>query len=201
MTYRMKDCIQQGICALLPVYDAEGGNCTRILCSDQQERMEGRVIKTVLRDIAAFYHMDIGLIRRKYGELIGCRNTIPLPFTPELILVPFKVRQPLGTNDGAYGYFSYLTIEGALAKGATVFIQLTDGREIPILESMRCYRNRMKNADIIRSRFLENFLSGSVKEVLWWEGGNAYRQPATRGDILLMASNLMNLMAQDKNGK
>jgi len=159
--------IKQGICALIPAYGENGGNHTRILLVNGEERVEERMVKTVLRDIAAFYQMDVGLIRRKYGELLGIRNGIPLPFTPEQVWVPFKVRQPVGANDGAFAYISFDWIEDAFSPEGKTKIKLRNGVEIPLLESIRCFDTRMKNARIIREQFTAFFCSVQERNMPW----------------------------------
>lgn len=197
MRYQIEEDMQKHIAALIPVYHPEKGNCTRIIYYGKQERLDKHMIRTVLRDMVAFYQMDIRLIRKKYGCLLGNRNCLSLPLTPSLILIPFKIRKPIGINDGAFGYISYFWIQEVDQREGQVIVKLRNGIEVPILESMKCYRQRIIDMNIIRKQFMANFLTVGEASSAWYDQtGSISTGSDTSGELVQLAANLMQLAAR-----
>ena len=49
--------------------------------------------------------MDLAALREFYGKAVNKKQGVPIPMTTNLLLIPVKARKnPLGENDGTFGY-------------------------------------------------------------------------------------------------
>ncbi len=98
--------VKDRLAALIPCYDRQGGNSTLIYTTGGEIISDRRTVKWNLRRLARLYSADLQAIRQNYGRYLGCRQGVPLPFSPNLVLVSLKIRLPVGKNDGCYGYIN-----------------------------------------------------------------------------------------------
>ena len=63
-------------------------------------------MRSILQRLAERNCRTIPLIRRRMKDLLGGRQELPLPISPQLILVPCKVVTPRVKGDETIGYFS-----------------------------------------------------------------------------------------------
>lgn len=93
------------ITAILPIYDDNGRGIV-IYTADGGRRVTGRRMRSILQRLAERNCRTIPLIRRRMNDLLGGRQELPLPISPQLILVPCKVVTPRVKGDETIGYFS-----------------------------------------------------------------------------------------------
>ena len=93
------------ITAILPIYDDNGRGIV-IYTADGGRRVTGRRMRSILQHLAERNCRTIPLIRRRMKDLLGGRQELPLPISPQLILVPCKVVTPRVKGDETIGYFS-----------------------------------------------------------------------------------------------
>ena len=93
------------ITAILPIYDDNGRGIV-IYTADGGRRVTGRRMRSILQRLAERNCRTIPLIRRRMKDLLGGRQELPLPISPQLILVPCKVITPRVKGDETIGYFS-----------------------------------------------------------------------------------------------
>lgn len=97
------------ITAILPIYDDNGRGIV-IYTADGGRRVTGRRMRSILQRLAERNCRTIPLIRRRMKDLLGGRQELPLPISPQLILVPCKVVTPRVKGDETIGYFSLVHI-------------------------------------------------------------------------------------------
>ena len=105
---------EEELAALVPCYDENGGNATLIYSAGGAVEADRRSVKANLRRLARFYQVDLEAARRRYGQYLGRAQGVPLPFSLSLVLVPVKMRVPVGKNDGADGYVNPGAVQGCL---------------------------------------------------------------------------------------
>ncbi len=93
------------ITAILPLYEDNGRGIV-IYTADGGRRVTGRRMRSILQRLAERNCRTIPLIRRRMKDLLGGRQELPLPISPQLILVPCKVVTPRVKGDETIGYFS-----------------------------------------------------------------------------------------------
>ena len=99
-----KTWLEDGMCGILPVYDEYGGNISLILFDGKSYIYEPRRVSTVIKDLAKLFYKDIDLIRKEARKISGQRTLNALPIYYNVVLIPFKVRKPIGKDDGSLGY-------------------------------------------------------------------------------------------------
>jgi len=99
------------LAAIEPCYGENGGNCTCIYTRSGLTYQDKRRLITVLKQIASFYGYELSALRKKYGQLLGCRQNVPLPLNINLVLVPLKMRKPRFEQDGATGYINVCAVK------------------------------------------------------------------------------------------
>jgi hypothetical protein len=99
------------ITAIEPCYGASGGNATRIYTASGAVHTDQRRLLTVLKRIAAHYSYTLPALRKTYTELLSGSQSLPLPLTHSLVLVPLKMRAPRFEQDGATGYVNLYAVK------------------------------------------------------------------------------------------
>jgi hypothetical protein len=79
------------VAVLEPVYVAGGGDMTRVVQTDGSEWVDPRPVPVVIKGIARYYGVDLTAVRERYGDILGKRLYVPLPFSTRLVLVPLKM--------------------------------------------------------------------------------------------------------------
>ncbi len=94
------------IAALEPVYGENGGNLCRVYTNGGEVFVLNRKVETFLRGIVESYNSSLKVMRENNKRILHCDHFVPLAVAPRLVLVPVKMRRPLGHNDGATGYIN-----------------------------------------------------------------------------------------------
>lgn len=93
------------IAAILPIYD-EHGRGVAVYTSGGGRRIYSLRLRTILTRLAERNCRTLPLIRRRMRLLLGGRQELPLPISPQLVLIPCKVIAPRVKGDETIGYFS-----------------------------------------------------------------------------------------------
>ncbi len=190
----IKEWINRGMWGLVPIYGKDGGNCTKIIFENRPPVIIERRIHTILVKFAAIFQKDIRLIREQAREITGQRSMNPLPINADIILVPFKMRKPVGKDDGALGYFFSSAIENILegANGARVILK--DGQDFDVLDTFVTAKHHMGYAHQIYYHLHKHDMSGASSYNICRECAGIYDQPATKGDIANLSRNIGKLV-------
>ncbi|NLI70871.1 MAG: hypothetical protein GX364_08425 [Firmicutes bacterium] len=151
---------RERIAAIVPYYDEEGGNATRIYTIDGENFADRRTTRWVIRRMARVFSIDLEALRKDYGQYLGISQGVPLPISEDLVMVPLKLRQVIGKNDGAGGYVNICAVQKVEEypdKG--VFksrIHLTGGNYLPCVFNCRTVERRFCSGEIARERYIRN---------------------------------------------
>ncbi len=143
--------VKDRLAALIPCYDRQGGNATLIYTTGGEIIPDRRTVKWNLRRLARLYSVDLQAIRQNYGSYLGCRQGVPLPFSAGLVLVPLKIRSPVGKNDGCYGYINVPAVDSICPDGdcrGRCVIALAGGYSLTCLYTCRTVQNKIRLAKI-----------------------------------------------------
>lgn len=186
--------LEKGMEGLIPIYDKDGRNATLIILENQPSIQEQNRLCTVLEGLANLYQKNLDLIKKQARDITGQKTMNPLPLLPVGILVPFRMRKPIGRNDGAVGYFFHHAIEEIEKRDDRVYVILKDGQMFSVMDSFAGARHHIRCACQIHDRLL-NFYDTGVLGVygLCMEWGEFYNQPATRADIAMVLRDLKTL--------
>jgi len=104
------NCLAEGLVALLPVYRA-GAAGTEVFTLRKTYQLYHSIDWT-LELFSRYCRVDLKLLRRQSGRLLGVHHHIPLPFSEGLVLLPVKVRLGDGQGETTVGYVNFPQIEG-----------------------------------------------------------------------------------------
>lgn len=104
----------------------------------------------MLQNICAYFGCDLVLLRRSYGELLGCSQSAPLPLSLNLVLVPLKMRLPQFEKDGALGFVNFCAVRDILkpeekvgAEANSCVVLLEGGLSVTVYFSKKCVDSRL----------------------------------------------------------
>ena len=191
----IKDWINKGMCGLVPIYHKNGGNYTKLIFEDNPPTIIEKRIHTVLVRLAAFFQKDIRLIRQQAREVTGQRSMNPLPITSDIILVPFKMRKPIGKDDGAVGYILNSAIENIVQGEDGVRVVLKNGQHCGVLDTYITAKHHVGHAHQIYYHLLQES-EGTSTYGLCRECAGVYNQPVTKGDFVTLSRNIGKLVCK-----
>lgn len=189
---QMKNLIERGIQAILPIYVKNKGNCTLIYLQDEEIILD-KVIKTVIKNLCEFYHLDLKSSNKSFGQLLSIKKHHPVPFNEDNVFIQAKTRVPIGRHDGAYGYINIDAIERVktLKKDEDrTLIYLKGKRSIEVLcKEITIYRS-INNGEIVKRLITgRNHYLLKEKESFYAEEDS----PATKKDIAMVYMKLMEI--------
>ncbi|WZL73728.1 hypothetical protein QBE52_03050 [Clostridiaceae bacterium 35-E11] len=174
--------IETGMSCLIPVYQQDIGNGTKLIAKDGTSYVDSRTIKTVLKILCQHYTLHIEAYRAKYGKMVNQRLGVPIFMHPQLMLVPMKMRKPLFAKDGAYGYVNLYAIKHIKEKDHHTSIILQNGMEIMCLHRMRTVQQHLNRAKVIAANHI-HYTQNHNPEDTFREFYAQYNSPATKADI------------------
>lgn len=155
----MDELIGEKIIAIIPIYLADRGNSTLIYTRKSKEVIN-KTIKTVFKNLCNHYHLDIRQCNNYYKKFILNKNSIPTPFSREDIFIQLKVRNPIGKDDGAKGYFRMDSILEFEENQGFSLIRMENKTELKCLCSLNAIKKQMKNGEIIKKMYKEKEKKG-----------------------------------------
>ncbi|MBZ4646357.1 MAG: hypothetical protein PWR27_1827 [Petroclostridium sp.] len=194
MVDNTEEMLAGSIAAIIPAYEPNVGDVTKIINRNGDEYIAKKKIKTVLIRLAHIYALDLTASRRKYASIIGQRNVIPIPFSEHMILIPFKMRKPIAENDGSLGYINLVSIQVVekAKENNCVEIVLENKIRIKCMVSYATAYKHIKNAQIVKQHYLGLHLGTSHLQSVS-DMYSQYDQPATKTDIALLTTQIMEL--------
>jgi hypothetical protein len=152
----------QDLAVLAPVYVEGGGDMTRVVTGSGEMWNDPRPVPVVLKGIARHFGVDLTAVRERYGEILGRRLYVPLPFAPRLTLVPVKMRLPRIQKDGTTGYVTTRLIERVVPGGESTSCNLIlrGGQQVGCLQSSEFVRQQLRNARIVQTFYKETMSFG-----------------------------------------
>ncbi|WHH59561.1 hypothetical protein [Petroclostridium sp. X23] len=182
------------IAAIIPEYEPNTGNVTRILDVDGNEYKIYKRVKTILKKLGRIYAIDLPALRLKYAPILNQQNVIPLPFNENVILIPIKMRKPIAENDGSLGYVNLSMIEKIQKKKDNNYAEiiLSNALCIQSIVNYSTACKHIKNAQIVKQHYLK--LHGKIPnhhkvEELY----SQYQQLATKNDIAILNDQIAEL--------
>ena len=182
--------IYEELMAFLPVYLTLKGNCTLLFTNSGEAYEIEKTIKTVLNQLCKFYLIDLKAIKKHYGNILGIKNLVPIPFNKEDIFIPIKFRKPLCRNDGSLGYVNIQYIKKITESSGKAIIHFKNHNTIESLNSIETVNRHIKNGNIVKKLYEERQKTFNIKEYDFY---NEYEKPATKRDIALLINELLKI--------
>lgn len=176
--------------AFLPVYIPLKGNCTILFTNRGGIYEIEKTTRTMLNKLSKYYLIDLKASKKYYGNLLGLKNLVPIPFNKESVFIPIKVRKPICKNDGSLGYVNIQYIEKTIKSNDKTLIYLTNGNTIESLSTIETVEKHIKNGYIVKKLYKEKQNIYYINEANFYE---KYDQPATKRDIALLINEILKI--------
>ncbi len=154
----MEQYVEEGLVALVPVYDQD---CRSKVITLKGHHREPRSVRWLIEKLAACYSLNLSGLRQRYGAILNVKHHVAVPIKSDLIMLPFKLRQVRVPGDITMGYISLLQIaevmplpEGEPGPWLSV-ISFKNGESIKTLNHPETIRERLRQGEIVRSDFLK----------------------------------------------
>lgn len=155
------------IAALVPVYDGSGGNATAIMTTDGRRLYDPRTLRWVIRRLCHHLTVDLEASRHIYGSYIGRRHFVPLPLSPQLILIPLYLRTPIVKGDCTSGYINLSAVDkieeadqnSKIAESdskAKSIILLRGNHRLPCYYTVKTAKERLRMGEIVCNYYHQN---------------------------------------------
>jgi len=186
--------LEEGIACLKPIYERGIGNATQIVTVPGNSYIDTRITKSVVKHLARLYGIDLSAMRKNYGEIVGQKNMVPIPFNKNLLMIPLKMRKPITRNDGTTGYVNLTQLETIKDQGGTqVLLILKNGIQVRCLMTASTVKKHIRNARIILQHYQQTHTSLEfplyhIKDVF-----SDSSKPATKGDIALLVKEILHI--------
>jgi hypothetical protein len=185
---------QYDIWGFTPEYFQGMGEVTRIIVPEGQDQILSMTMRSFRNNLCRFYSIDYYSLRRKYGQIIGSVNCVPLPISSTKVFIQLKVRTPRFRNDSAMGYLDMVSIAQLreARDNRKTEIVLKDGRKLEVLCSMATVKKHIKNARLVLEHYRNEKGLTAYPEVLERLYSNLDK-PATKGDIVILAREILTI--------
>ncbi len=148
--------LKETIQALLPVYD-QGGSGTLVYTCKGEFR-DKRALPWLVNRLAHYFSLDLAVLRKRSGALLGQRHHLSLPLSPDLVLLPVRVRKAALQGETTIAYINLPqidhfteTAESPPYRSAIVF---QGGRIVESMHGIATLRERARQGEQVREDFL-----------------------------------------------
>ena len=190
--------LQDGMCGVLPSYGEYGVNGSAIIFEDGSSIEHKRKVRSVIIELAGLFQKDIVLLRKQSNDVLSQKTMTPLSIAPGIIVVPFKMRKPVGKDDGTAGYVFESHVDGIEEAKEGSILRLKCGRRLAVMEGAKTATRHMDNAMRLKNNTVHYSAKNDQTAASWLKLREEYEQPATRGDIAIVHRSLMCIMEKLK---
>lgn len=155
-TGRVEECL--GVLeAVEPTYHPQYGDACYLHLNDGQVLLERRSMRGVKDALLRMKALDPVYLRRLCGEQLGRHLSMPLPLSAGVTLAALKMRQPVCSNDTAYGLVNLSAVcKVVRAVDGNALVHLHSGRCLKITASRETTLSRLAEANLVRQHFVQN---------------------------------------------
>ena len=176
------------LAALVPRYHSVYGNATEVMYLGRESVLVPRTVKTVLKNTAKEYAIDLRALKEKYCKLLGCVKAVPVPLDRETVLIPLKMRRVISKNDSARGYINCFAIKDVKEEApGTCLVILRDDSTVECLHSLKSMKQHMSNC-----HFVQREMTG-YQEMGGQNIDEYLNCPATKSDIAMLLKEIREL--------
>ena len=153
----MKQYLDEGIIALLPIYTATD---RALVVTQKSEYCEGRTVPWLVEKLAAHYSMNINELRRLYGDLLSVKKHVIIPINDDLVLLPIKTRAAAAAGETTIGYCTLMKIDNVSDYSGPPgpwlsTIQFKTGYELDTLNTTETLRDKIRQGEQVRHHYIK----------------------------------------------
>jgi len=140
--------------AFIPVYENSVGTSVKLFFKDGSTEILNISCNSFLGKLLNYFGTSIATNRRRYGNLIGRKQQVPIALSYGVILVPFSAREPIG-RQARTGWVLAKEIHSFIKKSPSKTIIQLSAHQVPVFHSERFCFEQLKNARCIELCFGE----------------------------------------------
>ncbi|WP_353893724.1 hypothetical protein PRVXH_000485 [Proteinivorax hydrogeniformans] len=150
--------------ALQPQYLKGTGKVTKVHLKSGKHLTIKCKPETVVTNIAGYLGTDLAALRKFCSHRLAAKNSLPLPMTPSLLLIPLRMIKPKFSNDRATGYVNLFSIEDLKEKKNGAIITLVGGNEVLCRQKLKTVKIHLVYARLIYREWQSHYINPYVKE-------------------------------------
>ena len=182
--------IYEELMAFIPVYLALKGNCTLLFTNNGGIYEIEKTTRTILRQLCNYYLIDLKATKKYYGNLLGIKNLVPIPFNKENVFIPIKIRRPICKNDGSIGYVNIRYIKKTTESNGNTLVHFLNQKTIESLSSLETVDKHISNGYIAQKLYEERLKANIISEYDFY---SEYDKPATKADIAMVINEILKI--------
>lgn len=157
--------ILEVLTAVVPTYIQGKGRATEIYLKDGKKLIDSRTPKAIINEIAAIMAVDMGSLKRFCSHRLAIKNALPLPFAPNLMFVPLRVRKPIVPKDTATGYINFFSIVDVHKVDKVSEIEIDGGVKVSCIQSLKNVQVYLVYSRLIYREWQSVYVNPYIKEV------------------------------------
>lgn len=174
--------------AYIPFYD--NGNCVKVIQYNGEVSITRKGIRSVLKSIVEENDINIDAVKKSLAKYTGRKIILPIPLDIQNILIPVKVRKAISSNDGSFAYINIISIKEVCGNKNAV-IKLSCNMTVETIESKKAVMKMIDLGHLLRERIQMGIFGDAAIKEAFDEIAVEYSKPATRGDIAIIARELL----------
>lgn len=136
--------------ALIPYYDSNGYNCTRLIFADGTEQLETTPINQLIEEMHIPFRLDYNTNMRWASSYLLGKGNAPILLDKNHVFIKCKTRHGAAKRHGCYGYVSLFAIENI--KASTLY--LNNNIKVPTCSSINQLTKSFQQATLLYSVYL-----------------------------------------------
>jgi len=165
--------------AIIPYYDSILGNSTKLYYTDG-EKLIYKTIKTVIRNLCIHYQFDMKASNKYYSKMLSSKSQLPVAISTGLIFIQLKIREPIGKDDGAMGFFKLSFIDKIYSANGDVIIRLKNMTEFKLLCTLNTAEKQFKNGQLVEKLHKDVEKDKLTEALVYYQKEDS---PAMKSDI------------------
>ncbi|WP_350344120.1 hypothetical protein PRVXT_000494 [Proteinivorax tanatarense] len=156
--------MSSNLLALQPQYLDGIGKVTKVYLNDEILILKNKP-DTLVTNIAGYLGTDLAALKKFCSHRLAAKNSLPLPLTPSLLLIPLRMIKPKFANDRATGYINLFAIEDIQERKGSTAIILTGNNEVMSTQKFKTVKIHLVYARLIYREWQSHYINPYVKEV------------------------------------
>ncbi|MEG0014894.1 MAG: competence protein ComK [Cellulosilyticaceae bacterium] len=131
--------------AIIPIYDSNGNNCTRLILDNGTEELIDMPISRFIDEMYATFHTSYSANAKWASSYLLEKNTPPLLFDAHHVFLRCQTRSHVTKGDGCYGYISLFAVDKI--ESTTLF--LSNGAQISTCSTFKQLTKYFQQATLL----------------------------------------------------
>lgn len=141
--------------AIIPHYEDNIGNVTKVYIKGKDPFIVKKRLTYVLKELCKYYYINLEHLKDTCFREFGCKKLIPIPFGDGNTFIPFKIRKPSISNDGAFGYINFKYIENITYHKKEKKLEVNlNGQKIDCISKLDSVQKHMTMGKIISKTYI-----------------------------------------------